>query len=93
MAKRIALFSVSTAASKYKRSIRPLLSINANFYIRLFIVVYDSAEDCKSNCLKHGYVDIPYPRFLNVEIARTELSVLWPTKQQRRNRRKLSSIT
>ena len=56
MAKRIALYTISTAASKYKKAIRPLLSINANFYIRLFIIVYDSAEDCKSNCLKHGYV-------------------------------------
>ena len=56
MAIRIALYSISISASKYKKNIKPLLSINANFYIRLFLIVYDSAEDCKSNCLKHGYV-------------------------------------
>jgi tRNA (guanine26-N2/guanine27-N2)-dimethyltransferase len=56
MAIRMALLSISTAASKYKRCIKPLLCINANFYVRLFVTIYDSAEDCKSNCLKHGYV-------------------------------------
>jgi tRNA (guanine26-N2/guanine27-N2)-dimethyltransferase len=58
MAKRIALYSISQIASKYKKSIIPILSVNANFYIRLFIIIYDSAEDCKNNCLKHGYVFI-----------------------------------
>jgi tRNA G26 N,N-dimethylase Trm1 len=56
MAKRIALFTISNIASKYKRVIKPILSINADFYIRLFMIVVDSAEDSKHNCLKHGYV-------------------------------------
>lgn len=56
MAKRIALFTISNTASKYKKVIKPILSINADFYIRLFLIVVDSAEESKQNCLKHGYV-------------------------------------
>ena len=56
MAKRIALFTISNVASKYKRVIKPILSINAEFYIRLFLIVIDSAVDAKHNCLKHGFV-------------------------------------
>jgi tRNA (guanine26-N2/guanine27-N2)-dimethyltransferase len=56
MAKRIALYSVSCSASKYKKVIKPLMCYNAEFYIRLFLIVKDSPEECKSNCLKYGYV-------------------------------------
>lgn len=56
MAKRIAYFSIASSASKYKKSIIPLFSFNADFYIRLFFIVKDSPEDCKSNALKFGYV-------------------------------------
>ena len=56
MAKRIALYSISTIASRYKKVIKPLISFNANFYIRLFLVVYESADDCKKNGLKYGYM-------------------------------------
>lgn len=56
MAKRIALFAISSAAGKYKKVIKPLLSFNAEFYIRLFLIVKDSPEDCKNNGLKYGYV-------------------------------------
>lgn len=56
MAKRIALFSIASSASKYKKTIKPLFSFNADFYIRLFFIVKESPEDCKSNCCKFGYV-------------------------------------
>jgi tRNA (guanine26-N2/guanine27-N2)-dimethyltransferase len=56
MAKRIALFAISSSASKYKKSIIPLFSFNADFYIRLFLIVKDSPEECKLNALKYGYV-------------------------------------
>ena len=56
MAKRIALYSISTSASKYKKTIIPLFSFNADFYIRLFLVVKDSAEECKNMALRHGYM-------------------------------------
>lgn len=56
MAKRIALYAISSNASKYKKVIKPLLSYNADFYIRLFILIKDSAEDCKRNPFKYGYM-------------------------------------
>lgn len=56
MAKRIALRSISSCANKYKRVIRPLVSINADFYIRMFVTVHDSAEDCKNVVEQYGYV-------------------------------------
>jgi tRNA (guanine26-N2/guanine27-N2)-dimethyltransferase len=54
MAKRTALYSISSSASKYKKVIKPLLSFNAQFYIRLFLIVKDSPEDCKNNATKYG---------------------------------------
>ena len=56
MAKRIALYSISNNASKYKKVIKPLFSYNAEFYIRLFLIVKESPEDCKMNCFKYGYM-------------------------------------
>ena len=56
MAIRIALYSISSAASKYKKVIKPLFSYNAEFYIRLFLVIKDSPEDCKMNPFKYGYM-------------------------------------
>ena len=56
MAIRIALFSISSAASKYKKVIKPLFSYNAEFYIRLFLIIKDSPEDCKMNPFKYGYM-------------------------------------
>jgi tRNA (guanine26-N2/guanine27-N2)-dimethyltransferase len=56
MAKRIALHAISTSASKYKKIIKPLLSFNADFYIRLFFIVKESAEECKNNALRQGYM-------------------------------------
>ena len=54
MAKRIALYSISCSAAKYKKTIIPLLSFNAEFYIRLIFIVKDSAEECKDNIDKHS---------------------------------------
>ena len=56
MAIRIALYSISSAASKYKKVIKPLFSYNAEFYIRLFLIIKDSPEDCKMNPFKYGYM-------------------------------------
>ena len=56
MAKRIVLYSISSSASKYKKVIKPLMCYNAEFYIRIFLIIYESPEECKSNCLKYGYV-------------------------------------
>jgi len=56
MAMRIALYSISTAASKYQKRIIPLFSFNAEFYIRLVLIVKDSAAECKNNGMKYGYM-------------------------------------
>ncbi len=56
MAKRIALYSIASSASKYKKIIKPLFSFNADFYIRLFLIIKESPEECKSNCCKFGYI-------------------------------------
>ena len=56
MAIRIALYSISNAASKYKKVIKPLFSFNAEFYIRLFLIIKESPEDCKMNPFKYGYM-------------------------------------
>ena len=52
----IILYSISFSASKYKKVIKPLMCYNAEFYIRIFLIIYESPEECKSNCLKYGYV-------------------------------------
>jgi tRNA (guanine26-N2/guanine27-N2)-dimethyltransferase len=41
VALRILLCSVATTAAKYGRTIRPILSVGMNFYIRCFVEVYD----------------------------------------------------
>ena len=56
MAIRISLFSISSAASKYKKIIKQLFSFNAEFYIRLFFIIKDSPEECKMNPFKYGYM-------------------------------------
>ena len=56
MAIRIALYSISSAASKYQKVIYPLFSYNAEFYIRLFIIIKNSPEECKMNPFKYGYM-------------------------------------
>lgn len=56
MAKRIALYSISISAGKYKKVIKPLISFNADFYIRLFLIVKDSPEECKLNAFKYGHL-------------------------------------
>ena len=56
MAIRIALYSISSAASKYQKVIYPLFSYNAEFYIRLFMIIKNSPEECKMNPFKYGYM-------------------------------------
>ena len=56
MAKRIALYTISSSAARYKKAIIPLLSFNAEFYIRLLFIVKDSPELCQENLVKHGQV-------------------------------------
>lgn len=56
MAKRIAMHSIVSSASKYKKHIIPLISFNAEFYIRLIFIVKDSPELCKDNIINHSSI-------------------------------------
>lgn len=44
---RIVLHSLSTAAAKYGRYIRPLLSLSIDFYVRLFVRISTGANEVK----------------------------------------------
>ena len=50
----IILYSISFSASKYKKVIKPLMCYDTEFSISL--IIYKSPEECKSICLKYGYV-------------------------------------
>lgn len=56
MAVRIVLGAISTAAARHKRYIVPLLSCSIDFYVRVFVRVYESAAESKNTALKMGYV-------------------------------------
>ena len=52
MALRILLNSIETAANKYKRYIVPWLSLSVDYYVRVFVRVYESPAEVKNTCLK-----------------------------------------
>lgn len=89
MAKRIALYSISASAAKYKKAIKPLISFNAEFYIRLLFQVVDSAEDCKENISNHSQVLQCRSCQYRKEIKHGEFE----TKNEKKIRYKLGSFT
>ncbi|KAI5651474.1 n2,N2-dimethylguanosine tRNA methyltransferase domain-containing protein [Phthorimaea operculella] len=56
MALRILLQCISSHANRYSRYIVPLLSISADFYIRVFVKVYTGAIHCKQTTSKLSMV-------------------------------------
>ena len=56
MALRILLSALSAAAARCKRYIVPVLSFSIDFYVRVFVLVYDSAAITKDAATKLGYV-------------------------------------
>ncbi|KAK1273372.1 putative tRNA (guanine(26)-N(2))-dimethyltransferase 2 [Acorus gramineus] len=56
MALRILLASIESHANRYKRYIVPILSVQMDFYIRVFVRVYTSASAMKNTPLKLSYV-------------------------------------
>lgn len=56
MALRILLQSIESTATRYGRYIKPLLSISADFYIRLFVRIYTSPAACKLSSSRHSMV-------------------------------------
>eukprot|EP00520_Triparma_pacifica_P018263 CAMPEP_0118635056 /NCGR_PEP_ID=MMETSP0785-20121206/1874_1 /TAXON_ID=91992 /ORGANISM="Bolidomonas pacifica, Strain CCMP 1866" /LENGTH=608 /DNA_ID=CAMNT_0006526067 /DNA_START=62 /DNA_END=1885 /DNA_ORIENTATION=+ len=56
LALRIFLQSVESQANKYGKHIVPLASFGIDFYIRVFVRVYDSPAEVKKSSTKIGYV-------------------------------------
>lgn len=56
MALRILLFSLESHANRYKRYIKPLLSISVDFYVRVFVQVFTSPSEVKRSASKHCLV-------------------------------------
>ncbi|KAJ6793790.1 putative tRNA (guanine(26)-N(2))-dimethyltransferase 2 isoform X1 [Iris pallida] len=56
MALRILLACIESHANRYKRYIVPVLSVQMDFYIRVFVRIYTSASTMKNTPLKLSYV-------------------------------------
>lgn len=56
MALRILLACIESHANRYKRYIVPVLSVQMDFYVRVFVRVYTSASAMKNTPLKLSYV-------------------------------------
>jgi tRNA (guanine26-N2/guanine27-N2)-dimethyltransferase len=53
---RIVLSCIETHANRYKRHIVPLLCVHMDFYVRLFVRVYTSANEVKKSASKQSLV-------------------------------------
>uniref|UniRef100_A0A2P2LIN7 tRNA (guanine(26)-N(2))-dimethyltransferase n=1 Tax=Rhizophora mucronata TaxID=61149 RepID=A0A2P2LIN7_RHIMU len=56
MALRIVLACIESHANRYKRYIVPVLSVQMDFYVRVFVRIYTSASAMKNTPLKLSYV-------------------------------------
>ncbi|TKY65049.1 tRNA (guanine(26)-N(2))-dimethyltransferase 2 [Spatholobus suberectus] len=56
MALRILLASIESHANHYKRYIVPVVSVQMDFYVRVFVRIYTSASATKNTPLKLSYV-------------------------------------
>ncbi|XP_076174180.1 tRNA (guanine(26)-N(2))-dimethyltransferase isoform X2 [Ptiloglossa arizonensis] len=56
IALRILLQNISSHAARYGRYIIPVLSISADFYIRVFVKIFSSQMKCKDNATKIGMI-------------------------------------
>ena len=53
---RLLLFSLESHANRYKRYIKPLLSVSVDFYVRVFVQVFTSPSEVKRSASKHCLV-------------------------------------
>lgn len=54
MSLRILLHAIDSNANKYKRFIVPWLSLSVDFYVRVFVRVYESPAEVKKSVLRRG---------------------------------------
>lgn len=53
---RILLRCIESHANRYGRYIKPLLSISVDFYIRVFVMIKTSQEECKKSSSKQSMI-------------------------------------
>lgn len=53
---RLVLQALELSANRYQRHIVPLMSCSIDFYVRIFVVVTESAQDVKNACGNRGLV-------------------------------------
>ncbi|XP_074595229.1 tRNA methyltransferase 1 [Brevipalpus obovatus] len=56
MALRIVLHSIESSATRYGKYILPLLSVSVDFYVRIFVQVFQSPSHAKFSASKRGLV-------------------------------------
>ncbi|CDJ56180.1 N2,N2-dimethylguanosine tRNA methyltransferase, putative [Eimeria maxima] len=56
VAVRIVLHAIAQAAAKQRKAVQPLLCLSVDFYVRLFVRIVESAEQCKYLQQKEGIV-------------------------------------
>ena len=56
MALRMVLYCINTIANKQGKQIEPLMSLTVDFYVRLFIRVRESAEECHKSLSRYSHV-------------------------------------
>eukprot|EP00978_Attheya_sp_CCMP212_P013364 scaffold33622_cov51-Attheya_sp.AAC.5 len=68
LALRILLSSIATAAARYGRTMKPILSVGMNFYVRVFVEIYDDKASVNKLSLNIGqvYQSTQCPTFFTV---------------------------
>ena len=56
LALRILLHSIAMSAAKYGRTLRPILSVGMNFYVRVFVEIYNDKQGVSDLSLINGNV-------------------------------------
>ena len=68
---RMVLYSIAAAAGRHGRSIKPILSVGMDFYVRVFVEVYDDKRSVRELPLKCGmvYQSTQCPSFFTLPMA------------------------
>lgn len=85
LAVRILLYAIATTAARYGRTIKPILSVGMDFYVRVFVEVYDDKAGVNNLSLKVGnvYQSTQCPSFYTVasgQMAGKNFNVYQPSR-------------
>ncbi|KAL6073893.1 tRNA methyltransferase 1 [Balamuthia mandrillaris] len=53
---RLVLASLERSANRYKRYIKPLVAMQVDFYVRVFVRVFTQADEVKNSCTKLSHI-------------------------------------